>query len=461
MTNYIIDGIFSSLTGGPGDYIKILNTALRLPLDNNPPVSLSTGGATLHNYASIGSGAEPAVVLVQGDGHRVVNFAGADLFGQRGIDYRGNDGQIVNLGTIRGADLAGVSMATSTDSVLDNRGVIEGQQFGVIVFSNSDNILIRNSGTIESVGVGVAFESLLSGARLENSGTISGGYRGVNVTSSANAVEITNRGTITGEVGIENNGTGRILNFGTIASEGPQPAILMLGVEPAGPVVSLGTINGDVLINLDGGTFRNADTGTLDGSFGSLTSSTGRQTVFNDGTITGDVFLFGGHDRYIATGDGQARAVYGGAGNDVLKAADAATFMDGGEGRDKISTGAGGGTLKGGADRDLLFGGTGADVFLFEAATDSANSTPDIIIGFERGVDVIDLDAVAAMPLAFDGTDALRGGGQASVNYVQRADGHLNVWVDIDGDGSRDMRIVVKDLAALDHADLGLDPLII
>ncbi|MEY1556419.1 M10 family metallopeptidase C-terminal domain-containing protein [Yoonia sp. R2331] len=459
MTIYIVEGVTPALTAGSGDYLKILETALIINVNGDDPVTLRDGGAVLHNYCFLGTGANGAVIA-QGDGHRIINFDTGRLFALIGIDYRGADGQIVNLGFIRGDHIAGVALRDATDSVFDNRDWVEGGNFGVFVGDDSHNVLVRNSGEISSASnIGVGFGAQVSDVRLENSGTITGDFAGVQVAAGAGDVEIKNFGTISGTYGVVHEGGGRVLNFGTIESVDLRPAILMVGTDQPAAVINQGTILGDVLINGEGGVFRNG--GDVSGSFGSLSTSDTRQTVFNDGIIQGEVFLFGGNDRYIATGAGTVAAVYGGAGNDILKSADAATYMDGGAGRDKITTGAGGGTLNGGAGRDLLFGGDGADVFLFDDVADSAAAQPDVIIGFERGVDVINLAGVAAMPLAFDGTDALRGGGQASVNYVQRADGHLNVWVDVDGDGSRDMRIVVKDTDALDWDDFGLDPLIV
>ncbi len=449
MTNYTFADVEDYVEIGSGDYVKVLDVYGKDP--DQPLLFQMTGqDSLLHNYGTLYGGALGAGLEIDGAGHRVVNFAGAWIGGTVGIDYSGSHGQIVNYGTIFfGSE--GVLFHDAISSVFDNRGSIYRSGDGVALSGENVDVTIRNSGIIESY-IGMSIEGQTEGVRLSNSGTIDSDQTGIAVAAGSNDVEIYNSGLVTGLVGIRSHASGRVINEGSISARN---AIVNLNEDTEFVVINHGAIYGDISIRSQD--FAATNTGTIGGT---MFLSLGNDLVRNSGDL-GVVHLYSGNDRYIATGMGTAKEVNGGKGNDILKSADAATVLNGGSGQDKIYTGAGGGTLHGGAGRDLLFGGDGADVFLFDDVADSAAAQPDVIIGFERGVDVINLAGVAAMPLAFDGTDALRGGGQASVNYVQRADGHLNVWVDANGDGSRDMRIVVKDTDALDWDDFGLDPLIV
>ncbi len=98
------------------------------------------------------------------------------------------------------------------------------------------------------------------------------------------------------------------------------------------------------------------------------------------GTAQNDSLLGnGGNDRLVGR-DGSDRLV-GGDGNDVLV---------GGNGNDVLIGGNGNDVLIGGNGRDILIGGPGRDVYRFTALTQGA----DVIRDFERGRDVIDLQAL-------------------------------------------------------------------
>lgn len=87
---------------------------------------------------------------------------------------------------------------------------------------------------------------------------------------------------------------------------------------------------------------------------------------------------------FTLTGNAIGNTITGGAGNDVLA---------GLGGKDILLGGAGDDVLIGGALADTLTGGTGADGFVFDLLTTTANK--DTIKDFELGIDHIELDRAA------------------------------------------------------------------
>ena len=88
-------------------------------------------------------------------------------------------------------------------------------------------------------------------------------------------------------------------------------------------------------------------------------------TVFNSGTIAGDVQLGLGADLYDGTGGKVGGTVFGYAGNDTIKGGAGNEAIEGGYGADTISGGGGADRIDGGAGSDSLTGGAGADTFVF------------------------------------------------------------------------------------------------
>lgn len=93
-------------------------------------------------------------------------------------------------------------------------------------------------------------------------------------------------------------------------------------------------------------------------------------------------------DDTLNAGNGNDR-LYGGADNDQL---------DGGDGNDWLNAGFGDDVLVGGAGKDRLNDLAGNDCFVFNALTDTGldSTTWDVISGFGRGSDKIDLSALDA-----------------------------------------------------------------
>ncbi len=82
------------------------------------------------------------------------------------------------------------------------------------------------------------------------------------------------------------------------------------------------------------------------------------------------------------TGSDSANLILAGSGNDVIS---------GGGGADTIRGGGGDDVVTGGGGGDTIDVGSGADRIVYSAAGDSTGPAPDLILGFESGIDKIDL----------------------------------------------------------------------
>jgi serralysin len=163
-------------------------------------------------------------------------------------------------------------------------------------------------------------------------------------------------------------------------------------VDSLSDVISANRVGNDLLVFMDGGSFRVQNhfaggnietiqddsrsvvlaTGTVGGDAGGIIGGTGQDDIF-DGR-GGDDLLFGGHGRDI---------LLGGTGDDRI---------DGGFGRD---------ILDGGAGNDMLTGGPGRDTFVFRPASADGGPGHDVILDFSNG-DLIDLRAFHTSFRAFD-----------------------------------------------------------
>lgn len=144
---------------------------------------------------------------------------------------------------------------------------------------------------------------------------------------------------------------------------------------------------GDTLLSIENviGTDRNDyiagdfSDNTFEGGLGNdyLTGRWGNDQIF--GGIGNDI-LFGGIDNdMIQGGDGQD-AMQGGDGNDI---------MLGGAGNDVLLGGAGVDRINGGTGNDRINAGADTDVFVFNALFGN-----DTIVGFENGIELIDMTDV-------------------------------------------------------------------
>lgn len=138
---------------------------------------------------------------------------------------------------------------------------------------------------------------------------------------------------------------------------------------------------------------------------------------------------------------GAAMLVSGEGGGDQIRTGNMADTIQGGDGNDKIMA-------MGGAD--TLLGGAGGDQFRYLFATDSAlGAGADRILDFAGGEDKLDFRLLDADPLSagrqalnFIGSAAFAVNGTAQVRYADSGADTL-VQIDLNGDGSADMEIVL------------------
>ena len=175
---------------------------------------------------------------------------------------------------------------------------------------------------------------------------------------------------------------------------------------------------------------------------------------FSDGDRAGSALwgvvvtdtLTAGND-VLAVVDTDHHVISGLAGADSLTGGDGFDTLLGGAGNDTLAGGRSDDVINGGTGADVLSGGGGSDVFVFSAAIDSARATPDVIIDFATGLDVIDLSAIDA-DAGVAGDQAFVFVGAAGFTHVAgelrlapAGAGFLQLSGDVNGDGIADFAL--------------------
>ncbi|MCP5072973.1 MAG: calcium-binding protein [Rhodobacteraceae bacterium] len=444
-------------------------------------------------------------IIANGSGNSLVNH-GSVLAVNAAVRFLGDSGGVFNFGTISSSDSYGVHFdgVSGGTSDLTNGGLIFGGNTGV--WCEDNNLSAVNTGTISGTSTGIDLATTGFLLDLVNSGLITGGSTAITARNGDDIVE--NNGEIIGDINL-NNGANSVTNSGVINGD------LDLGVD-ADYVRNSGTIFGQVDLSLGNDTFDGRGgtvEGTVLGSTGDDTyivddamlaiselAAEGTDTVKSTvGWTLGDNFenltligsgnvdgygnvesntITGNQGNNVLNGLGSADTLYGAAGDDkvnggngidllfggdgddklrgqkgadVLKADAGDDRLYGGEGNDNLFGGDDNDILKGGMGRDKLYGGDDADVFLFTKAAHSKNdATADKIQDFELGLDTIDLSGVAAGTLTFIAGAAFSGTqGEVQVTGATNS----TVLVDVDGDGTADMKISVIGVVGLVEGD--------
>lgn len=215
------------------------------------------------------------------------------------------------------------------------------------------------------------------------------------------------------------------------------------------------TINGgdddDKITGAEGDDILNGDAGndTIEGG-------KGKDTVHgNDGNDT----LKGDEDADKLFGDAGNDTIDGGADADEISGGDGDDTLLGGAGKDKIDGGAGADKITGGAAADTLTGGAGADTYIYLVKDDSGTAADsfDIITDFDVANDKLDLTAI----LASDTFDfiAAEGGAFTGTGAEVRWDkdgGKTLIEIDVDGNGTADMKIELDDAVDLTATNFNL-----
>ena len=176
--------------------------------------------------------------------------------------------------------------------------------------------------------------------------------------------------------------------------------------------------------------------------------------------------LIGNGGNNTLSGAGGSDALGGGGGTDMLLGGQQGDWLDGGAQTDFLLGATGRDTIAGGEGRDWMSGGGGADVFLFGSTGESSVgwTARDMIFGFERGQDKIDLSFIDANILtggnqgfAYIGASGFSGGGAASAgqmrSYQSTAGNFVLLEMDTNGDGYADMQLVVRGVTTLTAGD--------
>lgn len=392
---------------------------------------------------------------------------------------------------------------------------------GPVIYSLNLNSLITVAATGSILGMGTAWDAVIlwgSGAQVFNDGSITSMAKAV--VSNAGDVEVFNTGLISGvTTGV--TGARQVENFGTIRgatavsmSEGSDVLInkgslignVFLGgggdfFDTIGGTIT-GTVSGgggddvyrtdsallEILEGVDGGTDKVQSTVSFDlgetanvedlkllgsaveGSGNSLSNTITGNLAHNSihgaagddslHGLGGDDLLFGDGGNDLAYGGDGADTLRGGIGNDRLYGGDGDDVIRGDAGVDRLYGDAGEDILLGGAGRDVLNGGADADFFRFARVSDSpAGSTiRDYIVGFEAGLDVIDLSPIDAnenttgnQAFSWRGTGAFTNvAGQlrlaTGVNSVLQGD--------VNGDGVADFELQFNGIATVSVNDI-------
>ena len=443
-TEAILDGATLNVQGTIAARIGVYFFATTTEI-NNTHILIGAQGSI--NASSFG------VLLNEGVNNSVVNYG--ELSAQQAAVYsQGGEIRVANHGTMTTfgeGDFGAIFFSSSTGGSnireVVNTGVIDGTP---VAFSVTPVATISNSGGAEF--------------HLDNSGSILGGDFQA-IYSAATENFITNTGLITGDMafttGAEMTNTGLITGDITLSGQSE--------------MINTGIIDGDVTMSGFADTYQGiADgviTGELDLGIGDDTATLGNVggTVrggFGADTITGGTgadVIYGDNQNDLIRGRSGDDIIDGGTGNDTLRAGQGDDEISGGDGDDFIRGGAGEDIITGGQGLDILVGGRDADTFVFETASDSPddNALRDIIQDFVVGEDIIDLRELGFMDYIGTGGFSGTGGAEFQVTAANSI-GRVKVFIDLDGDGTADMKIVLNNTTSLSEDDFLIsDPLII
>jgi Ca2+-binding RTX toxin-like protein len=159
-----------------------------------------------------------------------------------------------------------------------------------------------------------------------------------------------------------------------------------------------------------------------------------------------------------AVGTANSDTYQGTPSDDQVHSGSGSDSLTGDAGRDLLVGGDGDDLLDGGPDADTLFGGADKDTFRYADWSDSASHAPDLVVGFQSGVDRIDLSHVDIDPLT-PGRQGFRwiGGAQFSgspgelrrrIIPVDALDG------DVDGDAMPDFTIRLERINRVSPRDI-------
>lgn len=476
----VISGINAVIMNGASDLIvegSVVSDADGVFMDDGGSVTVSAAGTIL---STTGKGID----IGGNDGAKTIGNAGL-IQGQRdGIGWSVlNAGvpdyqlTVFNSGTIIGVDRAGIYsiVRDAQQTLINNSGTISGYEYGVLTLNVNPSGIQRivNSGEISGGTTGIRGLSeadvILNSGLIQSASAVSGGIA-LDLLGGDDVV--LNTGTVLGDISMGDGndsfdgrgGTVSGIVFGGAGNDTfiVGDAILGLSEDASGGTdivqSTVGWTLGDNFENLDliGAAdifgIGNGLDNTITGNGGdNRLEGNGGFDILNGGAGN-DVLLGGSDDDTMDGGDGDDHlrgetgkdTVSGGTGNDVLR---------GNQGNDKLFGNSGDDVINGGAGSDRMWGGDDSDTFQFTKASHSPNSTAaDAIKDFVAGEDQIDLSALVPGPIVFIGAGVFSGTGAAEVRATISAADTI-VRVDVDGDGTADMRIDLSNAVGLTELD--------
>ncbi|MCP5072978.1 MAG: calcium-binding protein [Rhodobacteraceae bacterium] len=437
-----------------GELASQNNTVIDLDGDYSRVVIGSSGIVSNSVYGDF------AAITLDGDGAQIYN-AGTVSAGI-GAWLTGSFGSVVNTGTIQGYGVsynywgAGLYLVDLVDNsinasyTVDNYGTITGTDRSIYAAEYAfftyyaSNTTVNNFGILNGiVELGLGDDTMIN-AGITNGNILMGGDADLFDGRGG-----TVNGTIFGGAGddtfIVDDAT---TNLSEAAAGGTDEVQSTVGFTLGANFENLTLIGSG---HVDG--YGNGESNIITGNQGNnvLNGLGSADTLYGGG---GDDKVNGGNGiDNLFGGDGDDK-LRGQKGADILKADAGDDRLYGGEGNDNLFGGDGNDILKGGMGRDKLYGGDDADVFLFTKAAQSKNdATADKIQDFELGIDTIDLSGVAAGTLTFIAGAAFSGTqGEVQVTGATNS----TVLVDVDGDGTADMKISVIGVTGLAEGDFVL-----
>ncbi len=444
-----------------------------------------------------------SAIRFYGDTSEVINIGFVHSSTSYGVMFQGvtagGVSTLNNSGTIIGS--TGVYAINESLQIL-NTGIISATDYQGVYFGNDGHVLfLENYGTIETLGV-TAIRAADGNDEVHNYGTIIGNVdleEGPNVFVNTGIL----RGVFLGNVGID-----------TVSNSGHVTGDILLGLGNDVFDGRGGTIDGVVAGDLGDDTYYVSDTGielvelalegtdtvnseasfVLGDNFENLNLLGGANLrgVGNgeNNVIAGNVgdnvlygksgndLISGGLGNDFLSGQGGNDTLGGGEGNDVIRGGKGHDDLiggygdddlrggrghdqiDGDDGNDILNGGNGDDTLNGGDDDDILIGGigqdtltggAGEDVFVFSKISHSDTlANADHITDFSIGEDLIDLGG-------FVGTLNFIGSGlysnTAGEVRIVTVGSDTRVRIDVDGDGSTDVNIVIDGVVGLTEQD--------
>ena len=420
-----------------------------------------------------GSGFDPAMEVDAASSgiDMIISDSGRIISTQNGLQIDSNGSLLQNAGEIHADNVA--VQSSGVDLLIRNSGIISGAD-GI---NAQSSLYLENTGQISASSVGV--RATVSGS-LMNSGSISGLNAAVSLFSGSFLVQNLADGVISsdavalaivtsGDMSVDNSGT---ISGGTHAVASDNADLL---------VVNAGTISATsnaAITTITSGEMSIANSGTISSGSGVAIGADEATSVglTNTGEILGDVVLGSGDDVVVNAGQGViAGVVEGGNGNDTILGGTSSETIDGGADNDYISGGDGDDALTTGGGIDIILGGAGddeitvnrggtkfllgqagADTFYF---LDSSVSPPGgeitSILDFEQGADIIDFYAIAS-GIAFVGEAGFSATGGAEIATKNIGGAVTLAQLDVNGDGTAELEILVYGVVDMTLADFGL-----